>query len=165
MSQFSLRAYVAVDPAVTTAEDAAAYVNKLAGLLGVPIAGVAGPGTAGPITVVDQQLTRLTNHSPMFSGRLRRLHEALVALGYVPTLPKPKTAGKPLPSYVSYIDPKTGVNFGNANSEKFYVVRKDLRDELAALPHFGADSRYANCPLVSDDAVDALLKIAEREKK
>lgn len=44
-------------------------------------------------------------------------------------------------------------------------MRSDLRDELAALPHFGANKRYARCHLVSEDAVDAVLKIAERETK
>jgi hypothetical protein len=163
VSTISLHAEVVIDPAVTTAAEAAAYLTTLSGLLG--LTAPAGAAPAGPVTVVDQQLDRLTNHSPMFASRLRKLHAALIALGYVPTLPKPKTAGKPLPSYISYVDPTSGVNFGNANSEKFYVMRKDLRDELAALPQFGADSRYANCALVSDDAVDALLKIAEREKK
>ncbi len=83
-------------------------------------------------------------------------------LGYLPTLPKSKK--DPLPSYISFIDPATGVNFGNINSEKFYVVRGDLLAELGAIKHFGADSRYAHVHLVSDDAVEALLKIAKRER-
>jgi hypothetical protein len=99
----------------------------------------------------------------VFAPRVRRVHETLVKLGYTPTLPKSEK--KELPSYVSYLDPDNGVNFGNLNSETFHVMRNDLRDELAALPHFGANKRYARCHLVTEEAVDALLKIAEREKK
>ena len=50
-------------------------------------------------------------------------------------------------------------------AQKFYVMRGELKTELEALPHFGSDSRYANVHLVNDDAVQALLKIAQREKK
>jgi hypothetical protein len=57
------------------------------------------------------------------------------------------------------------VNFGNMHPKTFYVVRKNLRDELAALPHFGANRRYAHCRLDNEDAVTALLEIAGREKK
>ena len=151
-----------VDPSKTTPEEAAEWAIAWAAKVNTAaVAEETTPGT-GLIFGLDKQLGRLTDHQPVFAPRVRRVHETLVKLGYTPTLPKSEK--KDLPSYVSYLDPHNGVNFGNLNSETFHVMRGDLRDELSVLPHFGANKRYASCHLVSEDAVDALLKIAEREK-
>lgn len=121
-------------------------------------------GAIAPVTLIDQQLKRLVDFiGPVVGERVRAAHERLQELGYTPTLPK--STNKTLPSYISYIDSKSGENFGNLNSTKFYVMRRGLRNELASMEHFGADQRYANVKLVSDDAVDALIKVAEGVKK
>jgi hypothetical protein len=152
-----------IDPAKTTPEEAVEWAITWAAKVNTAAASGATTVGAGLIFGLDKQLGRLTDHQPVFAPRVRRVHETLVKLGYTPTLPKSEK--KELPSYVSYLDPDNGVNFGNLNSETFHVMRNDLRDELAALPHFGANKRYARCHLVTEEAVDALLKIAEREKK
>jgi hypothetical protein len=126
------------------------------------------PGTATtlvtPIPGVDRQLARLTDFNPSFAARVRAVHAGLMELGYVPTLPKSKSGKKDLPSYLAYIDPVTGQNLGNLNSEKFYVMRGVMRDELAAREFFGADSRYAHIHLTSDAAVEALLRVGREQK-
>jgi hypothetical protein len=163
MNDLEIQVQIAISASEMTADKAVEYVkNVVAGLskadgTGAPIV------MSAPVFGLDKQLGRLLDHNPAFATRVRTLHDQLILLGYAPHLPKSKK--DPLPSYISYIDPVDGANFGNLNSEKFYVMRGELKTELAALPHFGSDSRYANVHLVSDDAVQALLKIAEREKK
>lgn len=157
-----------IDPSRTSPAEAAIWFDTLTTLItnGVVAASEASgtSKTGDDQGALAKQLKRLTDHAPMFAPRVHALHEQLVALGYVPKLPTPLKAKGKLPSYISYLDPVTGENFGNVNSEKFYVMRKALRDELAALKHFGADARYAHCRLLGDESVAAVLKIATREK-
>ncbi len=162
MSEMRFQINVNVDAAAMSPEEAVAYCQAvIKGLTADD--DVPAKVTVGPIKGLDKQLGRLLDHNPAFAPRVRTVHDELVKIGYVPTLPK--SSKKELPSYISYIDPVTGENFGNLNSQKIYIMRGKLRDELAGLPHFGADSRYAHCHLTSDDAVEAVLKIADREKK
>lgn len=150
-----------IDASKMTPEAARLWVETFKTNTGsmAPVKPVAAPGT-----LIDQQLKRLIDFTgPVVGERVRAVHERLQELGYTPTLPK--STNKTLPSYISYIDSKSGENFGNLNSTKFYVMRKALRDELAGMEHFGADQRYANIKLVSDDAVDALIKVAESVKE
>jgi len=163
MNNSKIHIVLNIDPSKTTPDEAVKWAITWAEKVKTATMPGETKATAGPIYGLDKQLGRLTDHQPMFAPRVRKVHETLVKLGYTPTLPK--STKKELPSYISYIDPANGVNFGNVNSEKFYVMRKALRDELAALPHFDADKRYAHCHLVSEAAVEGLLKIAEREKK
>jgi hypothetical protein len=153
-----------IDASVTSAEDAVAYIQTVVRGLNDPAAGSDVTVTVStPVFGLDRQLGRLMDHNPAFAARVRKLHDGLVRIGYSPTLPK--SSKDVLPSYISYIDPATGVNFGNLNSEKIYIQRRDLRDELKDQPHFGSDNRYANCHLTSDEAVQAVLEVAAREKK
>ena len=163
MNALGIQVQIAINASDMTADKAVEYVkNVVAGLSKTD--GSSTPVVlSAPVFGLDKQLGRLLDHNPVFAKRVRAVHDQLIALDYVPTLPKSKK--NPLPSYISYIDPVTGINLGNLNSEKFYVMRGELKTELKALPHFGSDSRYANVHLVSDEAVQALLKIAEREKK
>jgi hypothetical protein len=163
-SRLDLRLTLTVDPAVTSPEDAADWLRRFdarrAGA--VPARVDTAPGVepvGGPLDTVGAQLHRLTAFSPGYADRVRRIHEGLAELGYVATVPRPRRAEQP-PSYLSYLDPASGRNLGNLNSEKFYVMRRDLRDELAEHPLVGADTRYAHVALVSDEAVEHVLSIA-----
>lgn len=153
---------LAIDPSTMSADAAADYAATVMAKLTAPVSPTTAVGSAAHIIGIDKQLGRLTDHKPVFAPRVKRLHAELVKLGYTPTLPNSKK--DPLPSYISYIDPVSGENLGNLNSEKFYVMRTALRDKLAKLDHFGSDSRYANCHVVSDAAVDAMLKVAAEQK-
>lgn len=112
---------------------------------------------------VERQLRRLTDFSPSFASRVRRVHDHLVEIGYVATLPSPRKSVR-LPSYVSYVDPATGVNLGNLNSQKFYVMRRALRDALRGKPNVAVDSRYANIALVDDAAAALVVDLAKQQK-
>jgi hypothetical protein len=112
---------------------------------------------------LERQLRRLTDFSPSFASRVRWVHGQLVLLGYVATLPDPRKSAR-LPSYISYVDPATGANLGNLNSQKFYVMRRPLRDVLKGQPHVEVDSRYANIALVDDDAASFLVELAKQQK-
>lgn len=153
---------IQIDASKMTPEAARAWVETFET---TTVATVATAKTiTAPVTLIDQQLKRLVDFTgPVVGERVRAVHERLEKLGYTATLPK--STNKTLPSYISYIDNKTGENFGNLNSTKFYVMRKAMRDELDGMAYFGADQRYAHIKLASDDAVDALIKIAEREKE
>lgn len=163
MNDFGIQVQIAIDASEMTADKAVEYVKNIVAGLSKADGSSTPIVMSAPVFGLDKQLGRLLDHNPVFATRVRTVHDQLIALGYVPTLPKSKK--NPLPSYISYIDPASGTNFGNLNSEKFYVMRGELKTELEALPHFGSDSRYANVHLVNDDAVQALLKIAQREKK
>lgn len=112
---------------------------------------------------IERQLRRLTDFSPSFASRVRWVHEQLVAVGYVATLPDPRKSAR-LPSYISYVDPATGANLGNLNSQKFYVMRRPLRDVLKGRPHVAVDSRYANIALVDDGAATFVIELATQQK-
>jgi hypothetical protein len=156
---------LSVDPARTSPEEAVAWLSRYE-LLASAALSLRLPNVDGreqSDDAVSVQLKRLTDFSPVFAARVRRVHEGLVELGYVPTLPRPR-AGGPLPSYISYVDPVTGSNLGNLNSQKFYVMRRELRDELNGKPYVGADTRYANVSLVDDGAAAFVLRIARQQK-
>lgn len=164
MDNATVNINIQIDPKAMTAAEAAAYgaevVAALTANLGTPAAMTV--GTPAHIVGIDKQLGRLTDFAPVYAPRVKKLHHELVALGYVPTLPKSKK-GQP-PSYISYHDAK-GKNFGNLNSKTFVVMRGDLRDELEKHPLFGANPRYAYCELESDEAVAAVVKVAAAAKK
>jgi hypothetical protein len=61
------------------------------------------------------------------------------------------------------VDPVTGDNLGNLNSERFTFMRGALLDKLKDKPLMEANSRHASCRLVSDDAVKAVVKVAKSE--
>lgn len=156
------RTLAAAGVALTGPAPVAAAGVSAAGVVSAAAASSALASGPGHIPGLAQQLGRLMDHNPVFAPRVQQVHDALVKLGYTPTLPK--SAKATMPSYVSYIDPKTGLNLGNLNSEKFYVMRANLRDELAAQKHFGADQRYAHCHLTGPESVDALIEMAGKQK-
>jgi len=168
----SVAVTVAFDGAKTSPEEAAEWVAKFAGQAGA--AGIAPAGTTattgvtsphhGEVDGVQGQLDRLTAYSPAFASRVRRVHEGLVELGYVATLPAPRKAER-LPSYISCVDPVTSKNFANLNSVKAYIQRRELRDQLEGQPHVGVDSRYAHVALVSDEATAFLIDVAKKLKE
>jgi hypothetical protein len=81
---------------------------------------------------------------PAYAERFTLLHEGLLALGYEPKVPVPRSGSKP-PGYVSYADPADGNrNLGNANSSSFTFMRMELRDELMKHDFVGG-SRYRRC--------------------
>ena len=163
MQGLGIQVQIGIDASAIKADRAVEYIKDIIDGLGRGDGGGTPVVLSAPVFGLDKQLGRLLDHNPIFAKRVRVVHDQLIALGYVPTLPKSKK--DPLPSYISYIDPVTGVNFGNLNSEKFYVMRGELKAELEGMPHFGSDSRYAHVHLVNEDAVQALLEIAKREKK
>lgn len=172
---------VAFDGMATTPAEAAAWVeqfllergesrgpatpsNTLAAEWSPPRAAEAAPRVPrGEGVGIDAQLKRLTDFAPTWARFVRRAHEGLTELGYVATLPAPRKSDR-LPSYIAYIDPATGKNLGNINSAAFYVMRRELRDELAGQPHVKVDSRYAHISLTGDAAVDLLLELARAQK-
>jgi hypothetical protein len=54
---------------------------------------------------------------------------------------------------------------GRMLPEKFNVIRRALRDELAQHPLVGADTRYAHVALVSDDAAEHVLTIGREQNE
>jgi hypothetical protein len=162
MHNIQIRIVLNIDPSKSTPDEAAEWAIAWAQEFGAATMSGTTKTHAGPIYQVDEQLGRLTGLKPVFAPRVRKVHQTLINIGYTPTLPS--STKKDPPPYISYIDPDNGVNFGNLQSKTFYVMRKNLRDELAALPGFVSDRRYAHCSLDSEHAVDALLRIAEREK-
>ena len=117
---------------------------------------------SAPVFGLDKQLGSAARLHLVFATRVRTVDDQLIARGCADAA---EVEEEPPPNYVSYIDPVSGTNLGNLNSESFYVMRGELKTELEALPRSGSDSRYANVHLVNDDAVTALLKIAGREKE
>ncbi|MDQ1684997.1 MAG: hypothetical protein QOC82_1734 [Frankiaceae bacterium] len=164
----SVQAVFQFDGETTTPELAAAWLAKFRQLTvatasaNAPAAPMAA-GTNGEDRVVAQ-LRRLTNATPAFRDRVERLHATLAEIGFTPTLPEPRKSNR-VPSYLSYVDPVDGRNVGNINSTTFYLMRRELRDELAGQPHVAVDSRYAHVTLASDDAVDFVIDLARRLKK
>ena len=155
-----------IDPSQMTAVEAGSYAAELMAELTDKLSTTTAPaGSAAHIVGVDKQLGRLTDYPRSEAVRVKRVHAELTALGYIPTLPKPKNGGKTLPSYLSFRNPKTGKNLGNLNSRTFKVMRQDLRDALVKDPLFAAEPRYAYCELTSDAAVDAVVKVASDEMK
>jgi hypothetical protein len=72
--------------------------------------------------------------------------------------------GVELPSYVSYVDPVSGKNLANLNSQRLVFMRAELRDQLVGQPHVKADARYAGVSLTTPDAVDFALSVAGKHK-
>lgn len=160
----TIQVNVNIDPAALTPAQAGEYAAAVIAKLTTDLTATptSAPGSAAHIVGIDKQLARLMDHNPAFAVRVKGLHYDLAGIGYVPTLPNSKQGQ--LPSYISYIDPVTGQNLGNLNSEKFYVMRAALREQLKDQLHFGADSRYAHCHLTSDEAVKAVAKLAKAEQ-
>lgn len=152
-----------IDPTTMSAADAGAYAAQMYATLTAELATPASAATGTPAHIVgiDKQLGRLTDYRPVFAPRVKSLHTQLVALGYEPRLPT--SVKDNVPSYLSYIDPATGSNLGNLNSERFTFMRGALRDKLKDQPHMQANERYASCHLVSDAAVTAVVNVAKAE--
>ncbi|MDP3890495.1 hypothetical protein [Nocardioides sp.] len=152
-----------VDPSAITADEAGEYAAGVMARLTAEF-GAGGAVTVGSpahIVGLDKQLARLTEHEPVFAPRIKALHQELISLGYQPRLPKSEKDVPP--PYISYIDPTTGKNLGNLNSERFTFMRGSLLAKLKGKPLMQANSRHASCHIVSEDAVKAVVKVAKAE--
>jgi len=153
-----------IDPTVMTADEAGAYAACVVAKVAAELASGAGAATGSPAHIVgiDKQLARLTDYATTFAPHIKAAHAQLITAGYVPQLPNSKK--DPLPPYISYIDPVTGQNLGNLNSERFVFMRGPLRAKLKDLLGFDSDSRYASRRVNGADGVAAVIKVAVVEK-
>jgi hypothetical protein len=154
---------VAIDAQQMTPEQAADWLAVFETLHATNAGSMQNTADDDDADAVEHQLRRLTDYSPSFASRVRWVHGQLLRIGYVATLPAPRKSSR-LPSYVSYVDPATGVNLGNLNSQTFVVVRRALRDVLKDQPYVEVDSRYAKISLVDDDAASFLIELAKQQK-
>ncbi len=157
--------HVVIDPATSTPQSAIDWFTafeELSGLRMLPAPGKENNSTAGDAKDdISKQLNRLQDHNPVFADRIQTLHDGLVALGYQPTVPVPRKPKEQLPSYLNYVDPVTGRNFGNANSQRLYIMRGELKSVLKDKPHVSTSGRYASIALLSDAAVNFALEVAK----
>jgi hypothetical protein len=153
-----------IDPKALSADEVGEYAAAVYAKLTAELATsgtVVAVGSPAHVVGIDKQLGRLADFKPVFAPRVKALHNELVALGYQPRLPKSEKDA--LPSYISYVDPVSGDNLGNLNSERFTFMRGVLLEKLKGKPHMESNSRHASCRLVSEDAVKAVVKVAKSE--
>jgi hypothetical protein len=178
MIQISLRATLADDPSTTAQwvnDFYAALPADLTELVAVTPPGGAGStgdsaeeetagGSSAALLDVNGQLDRLKTFWPSFAGRLQRLHDGLVSLGYEPRVPEQRSSSSRQASYVSYVDPADGRNLGNTNSGTFYFMPKKLTEELAG-HEFVKVGRHASVHFDTDAKVHYILDVAKAHKK
>jgi hypothetical protein len=119
-----------------------------------------------PSTSTDKELARelerFTTHWPAYSGRFRRLHDGLIALGCVPVLPK-KMKTTSARSYIAYAIPN-GRRILEINSSTAYFVGTDLQKRLRGTHEWLKESgNNVSVQFDTEEKVNLILRLATAE--
>lgn len=117
---------------------------------------------AAELDELGAEVERFKANWPAYSGRFARLHDELLAIGYVPILAK-KMKPTSVRSYIAYALPG-GRRVLENNSSTAYFVGKSLQDRLRGTHEWlPAGEGNVSIQFDTDAKVDFILELAKAE--